>query len=48
MNKNKIIFAILGVLLLVGIIYGAFALRGAGNTPTTTKTNTGDFSVWIL
>ena len=47
MNKNKIIFAIIGAIVLVILILLALNLRST--EPTRTNVNTGDtFNIWIL
>jgi len=45
MNKNKIIFAVIGIIILIVIIVLVFALKNA--TPKTAKTNLPPFRLWI-
>jgi len=47
MNKNKIIFAILGAVLVLIIIFMAFTLRSSTET-TNTSTSNSWFSIWIV
>ena len=47
MNKNKIIFAIIGAIFLVVLILLALNLRST--EPTRTNVNTGEgFNIWLL
>lgn len=47
MNKNKIIFGIIWVVLLLAILWLATTLNNSASGPTT-KNDVGDFSIWIL
>ncbi|MDD2871388.1 MAG: ABC transporter substrate-binding protein [Candidatus Gracilibacteria bacterium] len=46
MNKNKIIFAILGILLLIGIIFIATKLND--NSKNNAKKSDGVFNIWMI
>gem|GEM_PF-594405 len=45
MNKNKIIFSVIGIIILIVIIVLVFALKSA--TPQKSKTNLPSFRLWI-
>nr|MDD3720304.1 ABC transporter substrate-binding protein [Candidatus Gracilibacteria bacterium] len=46
MNKNKIIFAIIGVLVLGAIFWGISLLNSSGNTTKRPRLSTEDFKIW--
>lgn len=49
MNKNKIIFGVIGGVIILMIIWGVTILNKQTSTPpSTTQRITGDFSIWIV
>jgi hypothetical protein len=48
MNKNKIIFGILGAIVLALFVFGILALRTSNNTTDVANTGSNAFSVWLV